>query len=137
MAVPIGNSVALLHIARLHIPPRFCKGVDENIIEVAFDVGSMSYLMAVTRSGGVLTFNTKARDNKNKEARCILMRATPGFEKERPQGSVLLQRSVASLRGYVVTAGATASSGCQLSILNTSSIKKQREVLCLTKVLLS
>jgi len=132
MALPVGKAIILFHIARLYVPPRVCHGSDEIITEAVFDLTSMTYLLASTSSGALLTFNTKTKDERGKETRCSLMRMVPGSApSEDEAGWLVVPRKLASLKGYVLGVETVASSpdvdSCRLTVLNTSSIKQHRE----------
>jgi hypothetical protein len=90
----------------------------------------------------VLTFNTRTKAERGKDARCSLMRLVPGSGGEgegEEEGEGGARKKLASLKGYVLSVGASARGGgasdssCRLSILNTSDIKQHREV-CLDGV---
>ena len=131
MAIPVGKAIMLFHIARLYMPPRACLGSSEDISEAAFDLTSLTFLLATTRSGALLTFNTKTKDERNKDTRCSLMRMVPGGggggQREEAHGKQLV-----SLKGYMLSVGAEPGEegldSCHVSILNTSDIKRHREV---------
>ena len=128
MAIPVGKTIMLLHIARLYLPPRVCHGSNEQILEAGFDLRSMTYLFASTASGDLLTFNTKSKDETGKETRCILSRRVPGQEASGKRANKRLH----SLMGYFleVQTNDTIAGGCGLSIFNTTSIKQNKEVRC-------
>jgi hypothetical protein len=87
----------------------------------------MSYVLAKTTSGAMLTFNTKAQTGRNSELFCELVRvqqpAVPSTDS--PQSTPLSQipSTLVSLRGAMIGA-----SGCSLSVINTTEIKKSRFV---------
>jgi hypothetical protein len=128
MALPVGKAVMLLHIARLYVPPRICHGSNEVISEAVFDLTSMTYLLASTRSGALLTFNTKTKDERGKDMRCSLMRMVPGKGHSLEGEDGVLPRKLVSLKGYLMSVETSGSSeSCFLTLLNTSEIKKHRE----------
>lgn len=146
MAIPVGKAILLFHIARLYMPPRVCLGSSEVIREAAFDLTSLTFLLATTRSGALLTFNTKAKDERGKDTRCSLMRVVPGQQEQQQleaQSKGTEGQQLVSLKGYILNVGTSSSrsgtgsgaeslseglDSCYVSILNTSDIKHHREV---------
>jgi hypothetical protein len=86
----------------------------------------MSYVLAKTASGALLTFNTKAQTGRNSELFCELVRvqqpAVAPADSPQLFGSQI-PSTLVSLRGALI-----GSSGCSLSVINTTDIKKSRFV---------
>jgi hypothetical protein len=87
----------------------------------------MSYVLAKTTSGAMLTFNTKAQTGRNSELFCELVRvqqpAVISADSPQPTARSQIPSTLVSLRGAMIGA-----SGCSLSVINTTEIKKSRFV---------
>mmetsp|Transcript_9635 Transcript_9635/g.14504 ORF Transcript_9635/g.14504 Transcript_9635/m.14504 type:complete len:638 (-) Transcript_9635:41-1954(-) len=127
MAVPVGHAVVMLHIARLYVPPRICLGGSERIVQATIDLKSMTYVLAKTESGSLLTFNTKVQSGRNNEYHCELTRVqtaqklTHRGEEAEYLSALQNPNTLVSLRGAMITA-----SGCTMTLFNTSELKRSR-----------